>query len=65
MLNAYGVNIPWRSPTTLVKKIAKKTQIIHNPYSALRTLKALKKLGKKQKTRGTRKEVVKIAAFVA
>lgn len=48
----------------LVKKTLKRTWTSQSSLSALRTIKALKKFGKKEKMRGIKRKIVEFAAFM-
>lgn len=64
-MSAYEATDFWKPITISIKKTLRRTQISCSYHSAPKTLKALKKLGIKEKTRDTKEEIVEMAIFVS
>lgn len=65
MLDAYGGIERQKSTTTFMRKSLRRIWISCSTCSASKTLRVLKKLGKKQKISNAKKVVNKIIAFIA
>lgn len=64
MLDAHKSTNCQRPTTLFFKNSSKKTQISCSPLNALKKLKNAKKLGKKQKMQGGKKEIIKVIVFM-